>query len=511
MLTRRRLLELAAAAGGSAALVQLAGAMQALPDSASAPALRLGAPRGPRKVMVLGAGIAGLVCAYELQRAGYQVRLLEASQRIGGRVLTLRHGDVVDEIGNRQVCRFDKDPNLYFNAGASRIPVSHRRLLDYCRQFGVALETHVNYNPSAWAQYNAAQGSLRLRQREYNADARGFMTELLSRSLPQATLDTPLDAADRSRLADFITQFGDLGSDGRYRGSPARAGYASGGLFDAGVAKPVTAASALLRSGHWQTNMHFGEGEAQSSVLQPVGGMDRIPLAFAHQLKGQIDLGAQVVSIHCNERTVDVRWTQNGKTHQERVDYCLNSIPAHLLAGLDTNLPQPLVARLATRPRGKLAKIAFQMRERFWEQEGIYGGISWTDQDIGQIQYPSHGFHSRKGIVVGGYYLQQDAADRFHLMSAAERISAATTQGTAVHPDYASHIENGVSVAWYRMNHQLGCTARDVDHDTLAVLREPVGRHYLIGDQITAHPGWQESAVLAAHDVLNRLQLREAL
>ena len=113
--------------------------------------------------------------------------------------------------------------------------------------------------------------------------------------------------------------------------------------------------------------------------------------------------------------------------------------------------------------------------------------------------------------MVGGYYLQQEAADRFHLMSAAERIKAATMQGTAVHPDYASHIENGVSVAWYRMNHQLGCTARDVDHDTLAVLREPVGRHYLIGDQITAHPGWQESAVLAAHDVLNRLQLREAL
>ena len=510
MLTRRRLLEMAAAAGGTTALVQLASAMQALPDSAASPALQLGRARGPRTVLVLGAGIAGLVCAYELQRAGYQVRVLEASRRVGGRVLTLRHGDVVDEIGNRQVCQFDKAGHLYFNAGASRIPVSHRRLLGYCRQLGIELETHVNYNPSAWLQYDAMPGGSRLRQREFNADARGFLAELLARSLPQATLDVPLDAADRARLNDFIVQYGDLGTDQRFHGSPSRAGFARDGLFDAGVPKPVNDPMALLRSGHGQTNMHFGEGEAQSSVLQPVGGMDRIPQAFAQHLPGRIELGCEVVAIQCREQHVQVSWRQDGTLRQATVDYCLNSIPGHLITGLDTNLPQPMLARMAARPRGKLAKIAFQMRERFWEDEGIYGGISWTSQDIGQIQYPSHGFHARKGVVVGGYYLQQDAADRFHLMSAQERIAAATAQGSRLHPDYARHIENGVSVAWYRMNHQLGCTARDVDHNTLSVLREPVGRHYLIGDQISAHPGWQESAVLAAHDVLNRIQQREA-
>ena len=53
-----------------------------------------------------------MVAAYELERAGYSVEILEASHRVGGRVLTLRHGDVVDEIGNRQVCQFDEDPNL---------------------------------------------------------------------------------------------------------------------------------------------------------------------------------------------------------------------------------------------------------------------------------------------------------------------------------------------------------------------------------------------------------------
>ena len=91
-----------------------------------------------RRVAILGGGIAGLTAAYELSRKGYECTILEASHRSGGRNLTLRHGDLIDEAGAPQICPFDDEPHLFLNAGPARIPSNHRTLLDYCRELGVA-------------------------------------------------------------------------------------------------------------------------------------------------------------------------------------------------------------------------------------------------------------------------------------------------------------------------------------------------------------------------------------
>jgi monoamine oxidase len=509
MMTRRDLLELAALMGGIGGVLRVAHALELLPPFDESTPLQIAPARVQRRVVILGAGIAGLVSAFELQRNGYQVEVLESAPRIGGRVLTLRHGDVIDEIGNRQICQFDAEPHLYFNAGASRIPATHRRLLGYCRELGIKLETHVNVNVSAWMQNDDFHGGQRLRIREYQADARGFLAELIAKSLSPTNIDRELDGIDRQRLLDFFAQYGDLGTDRRYHGSLNRAGALQDGLYIAGKTREPIGFAELLKADFWQSSMHFGESQTQSSVLQPVGGMDRIVEAFAAPLGDRILREAQVIDIRTSPERVTVTYRHRGQVHTTHGDYCLNSIPGQLLTGIDNNFSAPFRANLATRPRGKLAKIAFQMNQRFWEEEGIYGGISWTGRDIGQIQYPSHAFHERKGIVIGGYYLQQDPADRFHVMSAQQRIDAAIAQGTALHPNYARHVENGVSVAWYRMNHMLGCSARDTDAATLEVLRQPEGRHLLIGDQVSAHAGWQEAAVLSAHHALNRLNAWE--
>src|SRR5215213_7364287 len=77
----------------------------------------------PRKVVVLGAGLAGLAAGYELTRAGHEVTLLEAQERPGGRVLTLR----------------TFDDGLYADAGAARIPDDHEWVLRYVKEFGLRL------------------------------------------------------------------------------------------------------------------------------------------------------------------------------------------------------------------------------------------------------------------------------------------------------------------------------------------------------------------------------------
>src|SRR5260221_13223010 len=93
--------------------------------AAFAPATSLRAAQGKRKVVVVGAGLAGLSCAYELRKLGFGAIVLEGQGCAGGRVQTLRE---------------DLDWGLSAETGATRIPVTHHIMLDYVREFGLTLE-----------------------------------------------------------------------------------------------------------------------------------------------------------------------------------------------------------------------------------------------------------------------------------------------------------------------------------------------------------------------------------
>jgi monoamine oxidase len=246
--SRRDFLARVGAVGGAAAVHEAATALGMLPGVARAAPVSLAPVSRPApRVLIIGAGIGGLVAAYELVRAGYDCTVLEASARAGGRNLTIRGGDVVDEIGGRQRCGFDADPHLYFNAGPARIPASHTALLGYCRTLGVALEVFVNENRNAWVHDDAAFGGRPVRYRELAADARGFMAELLAKGLDPQSLDGRFTPMDAERIRDLARAFGDLAPDFAYRGS-ARAGFAAGGMVEPAVLKPAHAFGDILGS-----------------------------------------------------------------------------------------------------------------------------------------------------------------------------------------------------------------------------------------------------------------------
>ncbi len=100
-LTRRSLLEQIGAMGGVGATylaMEALGLAVATPAGAENFSLPKGSGNG-RSVVILGAGVAGLVSAYELTQAGYRVTVLEARDRIGGRAWTIRGGDRIEQIG----------------------------------------------------------------------------------------------------------------------------------------------------------------------------------------------------------------------------------------------------------------------------------------------------------------------------------------------------------------------------------------------------------------------------
>jgi len=137
-LTRRDLLNRIAAAGGASLVYDAMTGLGLLEAQTRAPFDLQGQVDGVR-VVVIGAGLAGLTAAYELNKLGYRVQVLEARPRPGGRVHTVRRGTVSEEDGPPQTAAFDD--GLYFNCGAMRIPYHHATSLHYCRELQVPVET----------------------------------------------------------------------------------------------------------------------------------------------------------------------------------------------------------------------------------------------------------------------------------------------------------------------------------------------------------------------------------
>lgn len=145
-------------------------------------------------VLVLGAGVTGLACAYELEKAGYAVTVLEARDRVGGRNLTVREGaEVTDARGTTQRCTFAGD--RWFNAGPARI-AAHHTTLDYCRELGVAVEAFVNVNADAYVH---ADGVVR-RRRSLDADLDGYVAELLAKAIEADALAGEITAEETTAL-----------------------------------------------------------------------------------------------------------------------------------------------------------------------------------------------------------------------------------------------------------------------------------------------------------------------
>jgi len=509
-ITRRKFLSYIGLAGGSSALLKASVAMGMMHnDDYAGPVNVKPANAGERPTaVILGAGVAGLATALELEKAGYHCTIIEASHRAGGRNLTVRHGDKIDEMGQTQICRFDNNENLYFNCGPARIPGHHRRVLHYCRALGVPLQIKANSCKLAYFQDDASFGGKPIRQIDYHADARGLMSELLWKSADEHSYDQLLSEDDVAKLMKFATAYGDLNDQGKFVGTE-RSGSTTDRMLQFPIPKAPMELKAMLDSKFWHGGLLGAElYDWCEPLMEASGGMDGVIKGFLRHLKTQPVLKAQVKKIYNLEDGVQVSYEQNGQFHTIKADYCFNNIPAYFMAGIENNFSPTYQAGLNSITRGHLFKIAYQMKERFWENEGIYGGISYSADRINQIWYPSHDIHAQKGIVLGAYTWDGKASAEFEAMTPSERLVAGALSGEKIHPGYSKYIENGVSVPWARMNHQMGCGMRmskDNWDKYFHVLQKPEGRHFMIGDQISHHSGWQEGALASSEQALQQL------
>ncbi|MER7212303.1 FAD-dependent oxidoreductase [Streptosporangium sp. NPDC000239] len=511
-LTRRALLVGVGAAGGAGAMFAAMGALGLAPGSHETRPEDYVPPRasdfslsgrGAAKVVVLGAGVAGLTCAYELGKAGYDCTLLDAADRVGGRNLTLRRGDRLTENGG-QAQTADFQEGTYFNAGPGRI-APWMVTMDYCRELGVPIETFVNNNASAYVYTHGMKAPVRARTAR--ADMYGYVAELLAKASHAGALNRRLTRDDRERLGEFLRRFGDLGPDLSYRGSTRRGFTVYPGVDDGvPLGAPGSLAEVFAAGMGRAITMDFGYDQAVP-MFQPVGGMDAIVTALTRAVgRDRIMTGARVTGLKNLPDGVEV--THTGGVI--RADYCVATLPPHLMARLPHNLGAQVTAALRTPVPVAAGKIGLEYGRRWWEiDERIYGGVTETDLDITHIWYPSHGYHSASGLIVG-YYNTEENAELYGRLPHAGRRARALTQGKKIHGErYRADLRSSVSIAWHRQPHIEGGWVRWPSYEgAFALLRRPAGRVYFAGDWLTHLVAWQAGAMESARRAVTELHTR---
>ena len=266
-LTRRRFLEQLGAVGGSSLVMTAMSSWDLMAGQAGERPVLTGHPN-KTKVLVLGAGVSGLVVGYELSKLGYDFQMLEARERVGGLAWTVRKGSEHTEIaGEQQVCTFDE--GQYVNVGPWRIPHSHTGVLNYCKEVGVPLQVFLNESDANYFFFEGnAAGPLsnkRVRQREVKADLVGHINELLVKAVDQHKLDVPLTPEDQDRLTKFLISQGYLDStDRRYKAFETR-----------GTGDPYSLAALLqsgfgnrMRSVHTMASLYLSPCRINCSMVQ---------------------------------------------------------------------------------------------------------------------------------------------------------------------------------------------------------------------------------------------------
>jgi monoamine oxidase len=522
-LTRRSFLTRMGIAGGAGAIYGSMAALGLVATPANAKPVDFQPPRrddlptnarNRTSVVILGAGIAGLTAAYELQKAGYECHILEAQDRPGGRNRTIRRGDsLTDTDGVTQTAEYDD--GQYFNAGPARIP-NHHVTLDYCRELGVPIEALVNANAESFYYHeNTATvdygplGNTPVTPRQAKADTYGYVSELLHQAVNQGPLDDVLCADDAEQLFAFANSLGGL-SGGKYAGN-SRRGYVErpGAGHQEGTVGAPPSLSAVLQS-QMGNRFSFEFGFDQAMMMwQPVGGMDRIPFAMADAVgKKNITYNATVTEIRNTSSGVVIAYTAGrpGRTRTIQADHCIATIPPMVLRNISSNLASETKAALAVPTGANTGKIGLQYKRRFWEEdEKIFGGITATNMDVGGIWYPSSGFLGQKGIVVGYY------SGAYTDLSVAERERRAVAQGVKIHGDaYRDELETSFSVAWTKVPEALGGWANwpNPRGDAYDHLLKPDGNVYFAGDHLSYNIGWQAGAIDSARMAVMNLHER---
>jgi len=437
----------------------------------------------PKKVIIVGAGLAGLSAGYELKRAGHTPIILEAQQRVGGRVYTLR--DPFTE-------------GLYAEVGAMRIPRAHKLTLEYVEKFGLKTNDFTMDNPNAYYYI----GGSKVRASEANADPSllGFevhehekglnVGRMYSKAL-QSMMDM-LEKSGDSAWDEIVVQYDQYST----REFLEMNGWSEGMIEMFGL---LANQESVMNSSFLEL-FREDSGNYYTNMVEIEGGTDRLPHAFLPELKDNVRFGAKMIAMDQSPNDVTIHYQTKAGRFTETGDYAIITVPFPVLRHVEVLKPFTRSKQRAIRQLhyDASAKILFQCKRRFWEEDdGIFGGGTLTDLPIRNLYYPDHGRESGRGIILASYTWSEDA-QRWGSLKPDDRIIQALDDVAEIHPQILKEFEVGTSWMWHDDEFAGGAFALfDPGQQTLlhAEIVKPEGRIHFAGEHTSLHHAWIQGAI----------------
>jgi monoamine oxidase len=448
-----------------------------------------------KRVIVAGAGLAGLVAAYELSELGHDVTVLEAASIPGGRVHTLR-------------ANFADD--LHADAGAMFLPADHPLPLAYARKFNLPLETvnpgensHLVYVAGERIEVSKGSPVTWPDALDLKPDEKGLLPAQLAQKYvgqllgsigdPKSSGWPPpgMENLDRESFGDLLR------SHGASQGAVTLLGLNFFNLMGDGVES---------YSGLFELrDAALEQGGAASSLI--VGGNDLLPRAFASVLKGRIRYGSEVRSISQDDDGVEVIARTAAGEHPYEGDYLVCALPFTTLRRIEVDPPFSYAKRRAIEqlPCTSVIRIFLQMREKFWLKDQL-SGAAFTDLPIMSV-YPMYNQPGPRGIL--SCYAAGENARMLEAMSEDDRIEFTLDQMEKLYPKIRKYFETGTTWCWTSDPRECGgymyCRPGQL-YRFRGIVPVPEGRVHFAGDHTSPWPGWMQGALDSGRRCANEIE-----
>lgn len=467
LITRRRFLSAAA----TAALAGL------LPKSALS---------GTRRFIVMGAGLSGLAAADLLESLGHEVLILEARERIGGRVWSLDEVPGSPEGGANVI-----GPNYGRTIAAARRHGLELLPLPRGTGLGLLIDGEV-VERDTWA--SSPLNTLPEGLREITPDR---LAGVLMGDNPLATsiqwLEPGMSESDLPAAEFFRAQ----GLDERaLQWIDANNSYGNR-LEDTSLLGLYAANAGILRAITWR-----------QPALETAGGNQRIPEAMAAALHSPVRLGTRVAAVE--QRADGVRVvTESGASLDGDAVICTLPLPALARLRFDPVLPPAWLGALDSIEYHKVSQLHLLATEAFWEESGQPASW-WTNGPLGRI------FARTRPNAAGSHnmtvWINGDACDAVDAMSEAGAMEAISAELQRAIPASRGKVEPAALVRWATDPDSGGAWALWPPgrvHELHAAVRQPHDRVFFAGEHTgKAYSGMEaalESAERAVLEALRRL------